>query len=68
MRVGENVRRLRLEAGLSQSELARLVEVSAPMICQIERGTKSPSFQLGMLLAAALNCSPEELSGDARPG
>lgn len=62
MSVGENVRRLRKQANMSQAELAKIVNVSAPMICQIERGTKAPSFQLGIELAAALGCDVKELT------
>lgn len=61
--VSENIRRLREEKGLSQAELARMVGVSAAMICQIERGTKAPSLQLGALIAAALGCELGQLVG-----
>ena len=68
MSVGENLRRLREAANLSQAELARRVQVSAPMICQIERGTKAPSLLLGLALAAALDCDVKDLAfTDARP-
>lgn len=65
MNVGENVKRLRLAAGLSQTELAQKVSVSIPMICQIERGTKAPSLQLAMEIAAVLGCDVQELAEGA---
>lgn len=61
MSVGENVRRLREQRDMTQTELARLANVSGPMITQIERGTKSPSLQLGKEIATVLRCSLEDL-------
>lgn len=57
MNVGAAIRRIRLEKRMSQTELADKVGVRSPMICQIERGTKSPSFQLSVELAEALGCT-----------
>lgn len=63
MSIGENVKRLRIAARMSQSELAERVNVSAPMICQVERGTKAPSLQLAMEIANVLGCEVNELAG-----
>lgn len=41
---GRNLRRIRTAAGLSQHKLARQVAVSAPTVCNIERGQFSPSL------------------------
>lgn len=65
MNVGGNVRRLREAAGISQADLARQTNVSAAMICQIERGTKAMSLQLAMEVAAALKCDVRDLVSDA---
>lgn len=46
---------------MKQAELAREVQASQAMICQIERGTKLPSLPLGAAIAAALGCSAEDL-------
>lgn len=61
MSIGENIRRIRKERGLTQEELAKKVYVGAPMICMIERGTKAPSLQLGKELAEALGVSVDDL-------
>lgn len=51
---GGNIRRLRQEAGVTQTELARRVCITQSMLCQIERGTKACSMALGAEIAAAL--------------
>ncbi len=47
--------------GLSQAELAKLVNSSRNTISSIETGQFSPSAYLAMLLCIALNCKFEEL-------
>ena len=59
--VGANLKRIREQRGVTQSELARMVQVSPPMICQIERGSKAPSLPLGAQIAEALGCNLLEL-------
>lgn len=61
MNVGSNIRAMREKVGLQQSELAEKVGVSQSMICQIERGTKGCSIQLGAEIAAALGCEISDL-------
>lgn len=61
MTIGENIKRLREGALMTQEELAQRVDVSRPMICQIERGTKTPSLPLSVRLAAELNCTLDDL-------
>lgn len=61
MSLGENIKAKRRGKGLSQEELAGRVLVSAPMICQIERGTRNPSLQLGKAIADVLGCTVDEL-------
>lgn len=55
MSIGANLKRVRLEAGLNQTELAEKVGVTQSMIAQIERGTKAMTMELGRELAEALN-------------
>ena len=66
MNIGENIRRIREQNGLSKAELARRVGVSGSMICQVERGTKACSMQLGAQIASALGCEVSELYGESR--
>lgn len=51
---GEAVRRLRLEAGLSQEELAERAGKDFTLIGGIERGQRNPSFETLLLIAAGL--------------
>lgn len=62
MRVGENIRRIREEKGISQTELGKQCAVSPSMICQIERGTKVPTLPLSVDIAKALNCELKDLT------
>ena len=62
MDIGGNIRKKRNENGISQKELAAMVNVKQTMICQIERGTKIPSMALGKEIADALKCSMESLT------
>lgn len=58
--LGEKLKEIRLNNKMTQEELAEKVNVSRPMISQIERGTKSLSLLLSQELAQALNCSIED--------
>ncbi len=44
MRIGEKIKRLRLENGLTQEELANRCELSKGFISQVERDMTSPSI------------------------
>lgn len=61
MSVGENIRHMREKAGMTQACLAEQAGVTQAMLCQIERGTKNPSLQLGAEIARILNCRLENL-------
>ncbi len=61
MSIGANIRKFRVEMGLTQEELANKVNVSRPLITQIERGTKPLSVALAKELAAFFQCSIIEL-------
>ena len=56
MNISASIKAKRLECGLTQKELADKVGVDQSMICQIERGTKSPTLALSVEIAAALGC------------
>ena len=61
MSVGENIRRIREEKGLTQSYVAERAGISQAMLCQIERGTKNPSLQVGKEIADILGCDLDHL-------
>ena len=55
------VRRHRLLAGLTQSELAERVGVTRQTILSIEKGKYTPSVALALYLASALDARVEDL-------
>lgn len=61
MNVGATIKAIRESLGMAQVRLAEQVGVSQAMICQIERGTKAPSLQLSVEIAAALGCEIQDL-------
>lgn len=63
MSVGENIKYRRKTMGMSQKDLATAIGVSVPMICQIERGTKSVTLLLGAEIAKVLKCDMNDLVG-----
>lgn len=63
------IREVRKQHKLSQMELAKKVNVSTPFISEIEKGKKQPSLKTLKKLAAALNCTIDELvNGETSPG
>lgn len=61
MSVGENIRRIRESRQITQVWLAEKVGISQAMLCQIERGTKNPSLQVGRDIADILHCKIDDL-------
>lgn len=59
--LGVNVRRLRLEKGLSQERLALDAEMKRSYVSDLERGTRNPSVRALGRLALALGVEPHEL-------
>jgi transcriptional regulator with XRE-family HTH domain len=62
-RVGAALRAYRLRRELSQSDLARLADVSPSAISQVERGERGLSLETLLNLAARLNITLDELLG-----
>lgn len=60
MSIGQNIKNRRKAMGMSQNDLASAVGVSVPMICQIERGTKSITLLLGAEIARVLKCNVDD--------
>ena len=61
MNVGKNIKDLRERRGISQVQLAERVGITPAMLCQIERGTKNPSLQVGAEIARCLSCKIDDL-------
>lgn len=62
--MSQSTRALREAMGVSQTELARRVQVSQGALSHIERGTRKPSLSVAMRLARAFGLTVEELFGD----
>jgi transcriptional regulator with XRE-family HTH domain len=60
--LGEAIRRLRLEAELSQEQLAERAGTDLTQVGGIERGVRNPSYTTLVRLAAALETSVGELT------
>jgi XRE family transcriptional regulator, regulator of sulfur utilization len=60
---GAVVRRHRLERGLSQERLAEAAGLSQRYLSVLERGENSPTLNVIVRLAAALDLSPADLLG-----
>lgn len=64
MTFAQKLKAARTDKGLSQNELARLTDLSQPMIAQYELGIKHPHKNTLKELARKLNCKPEDLKDD----
>ncbi|WP_374322109.1 helix-turn-helix domain-containing protein [Brevundimonas sp.] len=59
--VGNNVRRLRMERGLTQEELAFEAQIDLTYLGGIERGRRNPSLLVLSRIAMSLKVSPAAL-------
>lgn len=62
---GRKLREARNEAGLSQDDLAKLVDLSRTSITNIEKGNQQPSLKLAVRLAAEVNKSLGDLTDES---
>lgn len=60
----ELMRKARLEAGLSQYQLADKLGTRQHQISRLETGRRRPSLSRVMRLAEAIGCPPEALLGE----
>lgn len=60
--LGEAVRTLRLEAGLSQEQLAELAHTDLTQVGGIERGVRNPSYTTLLRFADALETTVGEIT------
>ena len=61
--LGENIRRLRKAADMTQADLAGAAELSVNYVGETERGERNPSFLKLVVIAKALKVSPCVLFG-----
>ncbi|WP_084175702.1 helix-turn-helix domain-containing protein [Brevundimonas bacteroides] len=59
--LGEKVRQLRLERGITQEQLAFEAKVDLTYVGGIERGRRNPSLLVIARIAAALGAEPADL-------
>lgn len=64
MTVGENIKRIREECGLSQKELEQLSGLSAGVICDVERGRYEPRLTTLRLIVKTLSVRVSDLLGE----
>ena len=60
----KNLKKIRLRKGLTQAELASKVGVLNTTICNYESGFREPNLETLKKLAAALECTVDELLED----
>ncbi len=63
MLIGERIKKARLEKGLSQEELGKIIDVSKVSICGYEKGTRTPTLENLMQLLEVLNMTPDNILG-----
>jgi transcriptional regulator with XRE-family HTH domain len=63
--LGEAVRQLRLEAEMSQEQLAEAAGTDLTQVGGVERGVRNPSYTTLLRLASALGTSVGEMTGRA---
>lgn len=62
----ENMRRIRREKGIRQSELAARLQIGRSTIACFETGDRYPTLKTFYRIAEALECEPEELVRDTK--
>jgi transcriptional regulator with XRE-family HTH domain len=66
--IGDRVKEHRVAMGLSQAELARMLDVTPSALCQIENNQVHPSLPLLLDLSHKLACSLDDFFRDKAPG
>lgn len=56
-----NLKKIRLERGISQTALAEKAQTSRQNVYEIEQGKRDPGTQLSLRLSKALKCSVEDI-------
>jgi transcriptional regulator with XRE-family HTH domain len=64
--IGANVRRLRSQRGLTQEQLAELIDSDQPYVSEIEGGLINLTADILQSLAVALGVTPRELCDERR--
>lgn len=69
IRVGESIAELRRAKGLTQAQLAEMIDLEQEAVSRWERGTRVPTLHRLQQLSDALECSVDQLlqRGSKRP-
>jgi putative transcriptional regulator len=65
--MGQRIRELRLARDLTQEQLARMIDVGVDAVRKWERGKRTPMLDMAARLAAALECSIDDIAGYEKP-
>ncbi len=60
-KLGDNLKRIRTDKGISQSDIAKSLGVSRGFVSNIENGKRNPTLATISRLAKAINVPTEEL-------
>ena len=60
-KLGENLKRIRSGKGISQSEIARSLDVSRGFVSNLENGKRNPTLVTITRLAKAVGTTPSKL-------
>lgn len=63
--IGKNIKRYRLESGISQREMEKKYCISRTYLCKLESGKHCPSIETLRLLAKAFGITPSMFFFDA---
>lgn len=63
-KVGENIKRIRMQKGISQIELARAIDVSQTHMSNIENGNTGISLWTAVKIGRALACSIDSFADE----
>ena len=63
MSIGENIKKARIDAGLSQKQLGERLGITAQSVAQWETGRREPKYQSIVKIADALNVPVSLLYG-----
>lgn len=60
-KLGKNLRRIRIEKGMSQGDICRALNLDRAHICNIENGKQNPTLDTIAKIAKALGVTSDQL-------
>ncbi len=61
MSLAKGIKMYRKQKGMSQMELAKAAEIGQPYLCQLERGSRTPTVPTALQIAKVLGVTLNEL-------